>query len=333
VLQGARSASKPLLPTLLRSVTDIFAAHHQPPCLLTLAAVAEAFGELQADAGAAQRAAFEGAVAAAAGALSGRAAAGAPAAASGDLLRALLAMADAHLVFAPRLLLGGEPGDDPGAPAPVGAGCLDALVAAAVQAAGLREREPASAALTFLSHLLGTVNKGAGGSGGASSGGAGPFGGPMAAIVAAAAARAAAANGASGGGGGGGNGGASAAAAAVAHRALAPHGPALARTLVLGAADTAPRQLLRPLAGVLYSLLTSPAFGEAAGGWLLAALSAPGLPGVEAGLLLEGDAAAFAKAALRRPSLPRGRFDALVMDFAAIPRGEGTGDALLAYEL
>ncbi|GBF98210.1 hypothetical protein Rsub_10710 [Raphidocelis subcapitata] len=322
VLQGARSAAKPLLPTLLRSVLDIFAAHHHPACLHTLAAVAEAFGELRGDpaAAAAQRGALEGAVAASAAALAARAAAGQPAAASGELLRGLLAAGDAHLVFAQRLLLGGgsdadADGGDAGPP-PVDPACLDALAEAAVQAAGLREKEPASAALGFLGHLLGVANKGAAPS-------------PLAAAAAAAAAARGAANGALQGGGTQQR----AAAAAAAHRALAPRGEALVRVLVLGACDTAPRQLLRPLAGVLYSLLTSPSLGEPSAGWLLAALQSPGLPGAAAGLLAEPDAAAFAKAALRRPPLPRGRFDALVADFAAIPRGEGTGDALLAYEL
>lgn len=52
-----------------------------------------------------------------------------------------------------------------------------------------------------------------------------------------------------------------------------------------------------------------------------------------AGLLKPSDCEAFAKLAVKQPALPRGRFDALLMDFAAIPRGEGTSDALLAYEL
>lgn len=234
---------------------------------------------------------------------------GQPASASGDLLRALLAAADAHLVFAQRLLLGGAPDDEEGggacgggaAAAAVDAACLDALCQAAVQAAALREKEPAGAAFGFLSHLLGVLNKGAAVDGATANGN--------------------------------GSGAAAAASAAAAHRCLVSRVDSLVRVLVLGACDTAPRQLLRALAGVLHALLTSPALGEASGQALLAALQAPGLPGVEAGLLQEGDAAAFAKVALRRPPLARGRFDALVMDFAAIPRGEGTGDALLAYEL
>ena len=194
-------------------------------------------------------------------------------------------MGDAHLVFAQRLLLGGGGGGGDDAPPAAAPGCVDALVEAAVQAAGLREKERAAAAFGFLSHLLGVLNKGS------------AAGDP---------------------------------AAAAAHRALAPRGGALARALVGAAADTAHRQLLRPLAGTLYALVTSPALGAHAQGWLLAALVAPGGGGAA---LQEADAAAFARAALRQPPLPRGRFDALVMDFAAIPRGEGTGDALLAYEM
>lgn len=55
--------------------------------------------------------------------------------------------------------------------------------------------------------------------------------------------------------------------------------------------------------------------------------------GMSAGLLKASDCKAFAKLALRQPPLSRGRFDALLIDFAAISRGEGTSDALLAYEL
>lgn len=54
---------------------------------------------------------------------------------------------------------------------------------------------------------------------------------------------------------------------------------------------------------------------------------------MSAGLLKASDCETFAKIALSQPPLSRGRFDALVMDFAAIPRGEGANDALLAYQL
>lgn len=64
-----------------------------------------------------------------------------------------------------------------------------------------------------------------------------------------------------------------------------------------------------------------------------AALRCYDYAGMSAGLLKSSDCEAFAKLALKQPPLTRGRFDALLMDFAAIPRGEGTSDALLAYEL
>ena len=36
---------------------------------------------------------------------------------------------------------------------------------------------------------------------------------------------------------------------------------------------------------------------------------------------------------LRQPPLARNRVDALVLDFANIPRGEGTADTLMAYDM
>jgi Importin 13 repeat len=211
----------------------------------------------------------------------------APLSASGDLLRSLLALADAHLVFARELAL-------PSA-------ALPQAFQWAVAAVGLREREPVHAALGFLSHLLGAASK---------------------ALTASAAGDSAAGAGAAGGD-----------AAAALQRCVGDQGEALVRALVLGACDTAPRALLRPLAGVLHQLLQPTLGGDAAAAWLLSALSSPDLPGLAAGLLRPADAETFARLALRRPLLPRGRFDALVMDFAALPRGEGTADALLAYEL
>ena len=45
------------------------------------------------------------------------------------------------------------------------------------------------------------------------------------------------------------------------------------------------------------------------------------------------DCHAFCAAALADPLLPTSRFAALLTDFASIPRGEGTSDALLAYQM
>jgi hypothetical protein len=174
--------------------------------------------------------------------LRGRTAAGQPLSASGDLLHALLAVADAHLVFARELMLSSS-------------SSLAGVFDWAVLAAGLREREPVSAALGFLSHLLAAANK--------------VF--AAAATDAAAVAPAGAAWPASPS--------VERQQAATLQQCLAQHGQALVRTLVLGACDTAPRQLLRALAGVLYQLLQSSLTGEAGRQWLLAALQAPDLPG------------------------------------------------------
>ncbi|WIA30245.1 hypothetical protein OEZ86_000336 [Tetradesmus obliquus] len=190
-LQAARGSAKPLLPTLLTAVGELFTATQQPACLDVLSTIAEVFGEVKnaPELAAAQKQSFEGAVAAASAMLMQRSAASQSLSASGDLLRSLLAVADAHLVFARELF--------------------------------------------FTSSVL-------------------------------------------------------------------------------------PQEQLT---------------GESGGQWLLAALQSQELPGMSAGLLKPADCEAFAKLALRQPPLSRGRFDALLMDFAAIPRGEGTCDALLAYEL
>lgn len=177
--------------------------------------------------------ALAGAVAAAGSVLRSRTAAGQPLSASGDLLQSLLAVADAHLVFARARMLSSS--------------VVPAVFDWAVLAGRLREREPVNAALSFLSHLLAAANK-----------------------VFTAAAEAAAA-------------GQSAPVleqqAAILQQCLAGHGQQLVRALVLGACDTAPRQLLRALGGVLYQLLQSSLTGDAGRQWLLAALQAPDLPG------------------------------------------------------
>jgi hypothetical protein len=54
---------------------------------------------------------------------------------------------------------------------------------------------------------------------------------------------------------------------------------------------------------------------------------------MEASLLKPEDCQAFVAIALQEQVLLRGRFDALVADFANIARGEGTSDALLAYQM
>lgn len=160
-----------------------------------------------------------------------------PLSASGDLLRSLIAVGDAHLVFARELFLTSS--------------ALPQIFQWAVAAAGLREKDPANAAFSFLSHFLGAAGK------------------VFTAAAEAAAAGAAAAP----------EHQAAAAAATVLQQSIAAHGERLTQTLVLAACDTAPRQLLRALAGVLYQLLQPSLTGEAGKQWLLAALQAQDLPG------------------------------------------------------
>ncbi|KAK9840741.1 hypothetical protein WJX81_001608 [Elliptochloris bilobata] len=80
----------------------------------------------------------------------------------------------------------------------------------------------------------------------------------------------------------------------------------MAAALLRAAADTCPRQLLRPAAASLR---------------------------VADGFLSAEDCHAFCAAALADPLLPNSRFAALLADFASIPRGEGTSDMLLAHQM
>ncbi|KAF6265368.1 hypothetical protein COO60DRAFT_1689898 [Scenedesmus sp. NREL 46B-D3] len=285
-LQAARGSAKPLLTTLLTAVGELFTATQQAACLDVLSTIAEVFGEVKnaPELAAAHQQAFEGAVAAAGAVLMQRSAASQSLPASGDLLRSLLAVADAHLVFARELFISSS--------------VLPQICQWAVAAAALREKEPANAAFSFLSHFLAASSKvfNSAGESAAAGGAADPE-----------------------------QQAAAAAAAATLQQCIAAQGEQLMQTLVVAACDTAPRQLLRALASVLYQLLQERLTGELGRQWLLAALQTQELPG--------SDCKAFAKLALRQPPLSRGRFDALLIDFAAISRGEGTSDALLAYEL
>lgn len=224
-IQSARGAAKPLLPTLLSSVLDIFTAHHQPACLDTLSTIIETFGEVKSDPelAATQQQALNSATAAATDVLHQRVNAGQQLSASGDLLRALLAAADAYLVFARDLLLTST--------------ALPTLTEWAVAAVGLREKEPVNAAFSFMNHLLSVAAKLPDDQ----------EGGPE--------------------------------AATAIQACIASHGERLLQALVFGVCDTTPRQSLRALSGVLYALLRSSAFSQAASAWMLKGCQQPDLPG------------------------------------------------------
>lgn len=66
-LQAARGSAKPLLPTLLTAVGELFTATQQPACLDVLSTISEVFGEVKnaPELAAAQKQSFEGGFAAA----------------------------------------------------------------------------------------------------------------------------------------------------------------------------------------------------------------------------------------------------------------------------
>jgi hypothetical protein len=380
-LQAARHRARPLLPALLSTSCDVFAATAHPAALRTLTVLLETFGAARGggdDAAAlatAQRAALERALSTAAEKVRwAPVGQGPPLTAAhleghADLARAVLAAGDAYLVFARELLLGSAPAEGAAAAAAT-LPCLSALCSWAVASLGLREREPVSAALSFWMHLLGLLpSKGLGGGADSSSGGGGVGGLAAAAAAAAAAARSDSDSGSCA---------LAQASAQAALRCAESHGAPLVAALVRGLLVDAniPRALQRSAAGPLHALLSSPQLGAAAGGWLVSALrtalelsaaratgGAPplqpadverfavlatrGTPaavvtgadnamkgGGEAEVVLVGVAAAADDDGSGAPrALPRRRFDALVSDFAALARGEGTSEALLAYEL
>eukprot|EP00850_Spirogloea_muscicola_P019641 SM000195S05288 [mRNA] locus=s195:103874:109153:- [translate_table: standard] len=108
-------------------------------------------------------------------------------------------------------------------------------------------------------------------------------------------------------------------------------GKALLASLLFAAGDRLPRDLLRPLAMVLYTLLGA-APPQQAEAWLIGVLSSPNFSGRQGGALSDADCNVFCQVALQRPPLPQPRFEAMVVDFASVCRREGSGDSLLAYQ-
>lgn len=113
------------------------------------------------------------------------------------------------------------------------------------------------------------------------------------------------------------------------HSVLAAHGEALVAALVAAECDTCPRHLMRNAADCVRRLMANPSLGQQAAGWLAAAASSGQLPGCGDGHLTPDDCASFAALA---PRLNGARFNALVVDFGLLARGQNTSDVLLAYE-
>jgi len=115
--------------------------------------------------------------------------------------------------------------------------------------------------------------------------------------------------------------------------AIGAHGEPLVRALLVATAGSCPRHLLRVLSGCLYGLATSPVYRDALASLLPSVVMSSEYPAVQEGLLKEEDCKRFCAAALRQQPLTRQRFDALISDFAAVCRREGTSDALIAYDV
>ncbi|KAK9804313.1 hypothetical protein WJX72_006272 [[Myrmecia] bisecta] len=118
-----------------------------------------------------------------------------------------------------------------------------------------------------------------------------------------------------------------------AEQCMHQHGQPLTETLLWAAATTCPRHLLRLVSNLLHGLLADGAYGHPVRQWAKESLARPDFPGVAEGRWTAADLQRFCKVALEGPLLPAQRFAALLTDFANIPRGEGMGDTLLAYEL
>lgn len=101
--------------------------------------------------------------------------------------------------------------------------------------------------------------------------------------------------------------------------------------------ETCPQQTMRSLGGALHSLITSPLLSASADVWmgqavcaLEASIVAKGIPDR---IGPEGWRQFINLSVARRPALPRGRYEALVLDMAAWSRGDEGREALLAYEM
>ncbi|CAI5495847.1 unnamed protein product, partial [Closterium sp. Naga37s-1] len=114
---------------------------------------------------------------------------------------------------------------------------------------------------------------------------------------------------------------------------LQHQGQPVVSSLLLAAAGKAPRDLLRPIATTLHHLILLPDLHPLLPNWLVTALRSPDFQRGVPEAVGEGEMQLFCELVLRQPPLPRQRFEALVADFAALCRSEGTADALLGYQM
>ncbi|GAX80410.1 hypothetical protein CEUSTIGMA_g7849.t1 [Chlamydomonas eustigma] len=293
---SAKLAARPLIATLIASCLTIYKVYPNAHVCDVLGTTVEVFGELKSipETGKMQRQAFKIV------ASSTQSMVSVSAADQAELFRGVFSMADRYLVFARDTLL-------------CELGAVQQLLVVCRQALTLRDRDGIAQALAFLTHLAALPAKLPRDS-----------------------------------------------AEAAEHFSrlctlLVGETPQLAASLIAALMGTCPQQLIRALAGALHTLLTCLPVASTAEAWLgqalslqqqqqqqyLVTLSAAGGNGGERSMGVSGQdrlgsegRVRFMKLAVSRsPPLPRGRFEAMVCDVAAIARGEETNDALLGYEL
>lgn len=143
-LAAAKTAAKPLLPTLIPLVMQIFESRQHSCCLDTIAAVVEHFGELKStpEVAAQQEQALAVACSVSFELLNAHRS---DLASHADLVAALYKLADRYLIFARDSFMA--------------CSALPALLQGAPACLALRDREPCSAVLSLVSHFYSTVER------------------------------------------------------------------------------------------------------------------------------------------------------------------------------
>eukprot|EP00884_Botryococcus_braunii_P018983 jgi/Botrbrau1/5769/Bobra.0134s0036.1 len=116
-------------------------------------------------------------------------------------------------------------------------------------------------------------------------------------------------------------------------KCLKQEGKEVLRRLLWAAAETCPPQLAPLTADPLLWLITHSMFGEASRRWVFDILASADFPGHKNGRATMEDCSLFCELVLKTPPLSPRWFAALLRDFGSLCQGEGTSDALLAYQL
>ena len=105
----------------------------------------------------------------------------------------------------------------------------------------------------------------------------------------------------------------------------------MVKALLWSAADSLPRDLIKPLASCLYAILGF--VGAPSMEWVVTILRDSEFPSTRVGSLSDDDKRLFLHLLFREPPLQKRKFDAMIVDFASVCRQEATGDVLVAYAI